>query len=63
MTMTLDQAAAIARAWSMVHAVHACCCSTGGSKTFWSGLPEGTTAENLLEAMLKSMGPGKLPMP
>ena len=60
-TMTLDQAAAIARAWSMVHGFTMLLLD-GRLEDILERLPKGTTAENLLEAMLKSMGPGKLPM-
>ena len=59
-TMTLDQAAAIARAWSMVHGFTMLLLD-GRLEDILERLPKGTTAENLLEAMLKSMGPGKLP--
>ncbi len=59
-TMTLDQAAAIARAWSMVHGFTMLLLD-GRLEDILERLPKGTTAEQLLEAMLKSSAPGKLP--
>ncbi len=52
-TMTLDQAAAIARAWSMVHGFTMLLLD-GRLEDILLRLPKGTTAEQLLEAMLKS---------
>jgi AcrR family transcriptional regulator len=54
--LTLDQAAAIARAWSMVHGFTMLLLD-GRLTDILHRLPEGTTAEQLLEAMLKSMAP------
>jgi AcrR family transcriptional regulator len=59
-TMTLDQAAAIARAWSMVHGFTMLLLD-GRLEDILERLPKGTTAEQLLEAMLKSSAPGKPP--
>jgi len=59
-TMTLDQAAAIARAWSMVHGFTMLLLD-GRLADILGRLPKGTTAEQLLDAMLRSMAPGKLP--
>jgi len=58
--LTLDQGAAIARAWSMVHGFTTLLLD-GRLKDILERLPEGTTAEQLLEAILKSTVPGKLP--
>jgi AcrR family transcriptional regulator len=52
-TMTLDQAAAIARAWSMVHGFTMLLLD-GRLEDILDRLPKGTTAEQLLEAILKS---------
>ena len=51
--LTLDQAAAIARAWSLVHGFTMLLLD-GRLKDILHRLPEGTTAEVLLDAMLKS---------
>ncbi len=59
-TMTIDQAAAIARAWSMVHGFTMLLLD-GRLEDILERLPKGTTAEQLLEMMLKSSAPGKLP--
>ena len=61
-TMTVDQAAAIARAWSMVHGFTMLLLD-GRLADILGRLPKGTTAEQLLEAMLRSMAPGKLTPP
>jgi AcrR family transcriptional regulator len=58
--LTLDQGAAIARAWSMVHGFTTLLLD-GRLKDILDRLPKGTTAEGLLEAMLKSTVVGKLP--
>ena len=50
--MSLDQAAAIARAWSLVHGFTMLLLD-GRLKDILHRLPEGTTAEQLLEAMLR----------
>jgi AcrR family transcriptional regulator len=60
-TMTLDQAAAIARAWSMVHGFTMLLLD-GRLEDILERLPPGTTAEQLLEAILKSTVTGKLPV-
>jgi AcrR family transcriptional regulator len=52
-TLTLDQAAAIARAWSMVHGFTMLLLD-GRLADILNRSPEGTTAERLLEAILKS---------
>ena len=52
-TMTLDQAAAIARAWSLVHGFTTLLLD-GRLEDILGRLPKGTTAEHLLEAMLRS---------
>jgi AcrR family transcriptional regulator len=57
-TLRLDQAAAIARAWSMVHGFTMLLLD-GRLTDILNRLPEGTTAEQLLEAILKSTA--KLP--
>jgi AcrR family transcriptional regulator len=51
--LTLDQGAAIARAWSMVHGFTTLLLD-GRLTDILDRLPKGTTAEGLLEAMLKS---------
>lgn len=51
--LSLDQAAAIARAWSLVHGFTTLLLD-GRLKDVLHRLPEGTSAEMLLEAMLKS---------
>ena len=53
--LTLDQAAAIARAWSMVHGFTMLLLD-GRLKDILERLPQGATAEQLLEAILKSTG-------
>ncbi|OAF13678.1 transcriptional regulator [Bradyrhizobium centrolobii] len=58
--LTLDQGAAIARAWSMVHGFTTLLLD-GRLKDILERLPRGTTAEELLEAILKSTVVGKLP--
>ncbi|OAF11871.1 TetR/AcrR family transcriptional regulator [Bradyrhizobium neotropicale] len=58
--LTLDQGAAIARAWSMVHGFTTLLLD-GRLEDILGRLPKGTTAESLLEAMLKSTVVGKLP--
>lgn len=55
-TLTLDQAAAIARAWSMVHGFTMLLLD-GRLTDILRRLPEGTTPEQLLEAILKSTVP------
>ena len=52
-SLTLDQAAAIARAWSMVHGFTMLLLD-GRLRETLHRLPEGTTPEQLLEAILKS---------
>jgi AcrR family transcriptional regulator len=52
-TLTLEQAAAIARAWSMVHGFTMLLLD-GRLKDILGRLPQGATAEQLLEAILKS---------
>ena len=59
-TLTLEQGAAIARAWSMVHGFTMLLLD-GRLKDILQRLPEGTTAEQLLEAILKSAVAGRLP--
>jgi AcrR family transcriptional regulator len=51
--LTLDQAAAIARAWSLVHGF-ATLLLDGRLADILRHLPEGTSAETLLDAMLRS---------
>jgi AcrR family transcriptional regulator len=51
--LTLDQAAAIARAWSMVHGFTMLLLD-GRLKDILGRLPQGATAEQLLEAILRS---------
>lgn len=58
--LTLSQAAAIARAWSMVHGFTMLLLD-GRLKDILGRLPEGTTAEHLFEAMLISSASSKLP--
>ena len=53
--LTLEQAAAIARAWSMVHGFTMLLLD-GRLEDILGRLPEGTTAEQLFEVMLKTMG-------
>ncbi len=60
--LTLNQGAAIARAWSMVHGFTMLLLD-GRLKDILGRLPEGTTPERLLEAMLMSPVTGKLPGP
>lgn len=60
--LTLNQAAAIARAWSMVHGFTMLLLD-GRLEDILGRLPEGTTAERLLEAMLTAPITGKLPGP
>ncbi|MBR0718230.1 TetR/AcrR family transcriptional regulator [Bradyrhizobium liaoningense] len=55
-TLTLDQAAAIARAWSMVHGFTMLLLD-GRLTDILHRLPPGTTPEQLLEAILKSTVP------
>jgi hypothetical protein len=52
--LSLDQAAAIARAWSLVHGFTMLLLDNRLSDILHR-LPEGADAETLLEAMLKSM--------
>jgi AcrR family transcriptional regulator len=52
-TLTLDQAAAIARAWSLVHGFTMLLLD-GRLKDILHRLPAGTTVETLLDAMLRS---------
>ncbi|MCK1359193.1 TetR-like C-terminal domain-containing protein [Bradyrhizobium sp. 199] len=58
--LTLNQGAAIARAWSMVHGFTTLLLD-GRLKDILERLPEGTTAERLLEAMLTAPITAKLP--
>src|SRR5512139_3130354 len=58
--LTLDQAAAIARAWSMVHGFTMLLLD-GRLADIMHRLPEGTTPEQLLEAILKSTAGKFLP--
>ncbi|WGD55626.1 WHG domain-containing protein [Bradyrhizobium sp. CB1650] len=58
--LTLDQGAAIARAWSMVHGFTTLLLD-GRLKDILERLPKGTTVEGLLEAMLKSTVAPKFP--
>lgn len=60
--LTLNQGAAIARAWSMVHGFTMLLLD-GRLEDILERLPEGTTAERLLEAMLMVPVTGKLPGP
>ncbi len=59
-TLTIEQGAAIARAWSMVHGFTMLLLD-GRLEDILGRLPAGTTAEQLLEAILKSTVAGKLP--
>jgi hypothetical protein len=52
-SLSLDQAAAIARAWSLVHGFTMLLLE-GRLTAILARLPKGTTAEILLDAMLKS---------
>lgn len=58
--LTLNQGAAIARAWSLVHGFTMLLLD-GRLEDILERLPEGTTAERLLEAMLTSPVTTKLP--
>jgi AcrR family transcriptional regulator len=58
--LTLDQGAAIARAWSMVHGFTMLLLD-GRLEDILERLPAGTTAEQLLEAILKSTVTAKFP--
>lgn len=60
-TLTLDQGAAIARAWSMVHGFTTLLLD-GRLSDILGRLPEGTTAERLLEAMLTATVATKFPV-
>jgi len=60
--LTLNQGAAIARAWSMVHGFTMLLLD-GRLEDILGRLPEGTTAERLLETMLTAPITGKLPGP
>lgn len=60
--LTLNQGAAIARAWSMVHGFTTLLLD-GRLQDILGRLPEGTTAERLLEAMLTAPVMGKPPSP
>ncbi|PSO15506.1 TetR-like C-terminal domain-containing protein [Bradyrhizobium sp. MOS003] len=60
--LTLNQGAAIARAWSMVHGFTTLLLD-GRLEDILGRLPEGTTAERLLEAMLTVPMTGKPPGP
>lgn len=55
-TLSLDQAAAIARAWSLVHGFTTLLLD-GRLKDILHRLPEGTGVEQLLDAMLRSTVP------
>ena len=55
-SLSLDQAAAIARAWSLVHGFTTLLLD-GRLSDILSRLPEGTSADKLLDAMLRSMAP------
>jgi AcrR family transcriptional regulator len=59
--LSLDQAAAIARAWSLVHGFTMLLLD-GRLKDILHRLPEGTPPDQLLEAMLRSTG-GRPPGP
>ncbi|MHC2626777.1 AcrR family transcriptional regulator [Bradyrhizobium huanghuaihaiense] len=59
--LTLEQGAAIARAWSMVHGFTTLLLD-GRLKDILERLPEGTTAERLLESMLTAPITTKLPV-
>ena len=58
--LTIEQGAAIARAWSMVHGFTMLLLD-GRLGDILDRLPDGTTAEQLLEAILRSTVAGKLP--
>jgi len=58
--LTIEQGAAIARAWSMVHGFTMLLLD-GRLEDILERLPAGTTAEQLLEAILKSTVAAKLP--
>jgi hypothetical protein len=58
--LTLNQGAAIARAWSMVHGFTMLLLD-GRLEDILGRLPEGTTTEQLLEAMLTAPITAKLP--
>ncbi|MDN3274766.1 WHG domain-containing protein [Frankia sp. RB7] len=58
--LTIEQGAAIARAWSMVHGFTMLLLD-GRLEDILERLPAGTSAEQLLEAILKSTVAGKLP--
>ncbi len=58
--LTLNQGAAIARAWSMVHGFTMLLLD-GRLEDILQRLPEGTTAEQLLQAMLTATVTAKLP--
>ncbi|RXH15487.1 TetR/AcrR family transcriptional regulator [Bradyrhizobium guangzhouense] len=58
--LTIEQGAAIARAWSMVHGFTMLLLD-GRLEDILERLPAGTTAEQLLEAILKSTVAGRLP--
>jgi len=58
--LTIEQGAAIARAWSMVHGFTMLLLD-GRLEDILQRLPAGTTAEQLLEAILRSTVAGKLP--
>ena len=55
-SLSLDQAAAIARAWSLVHGFTMLLLD-GRLSDILDRLPEGTSADNLLDAMLRSTVP------
>ena len=55
-TLSLDQAAAIARAWSLVHGFTMLLLD-GRLKDILHRLPEGTGVDQLLDAMLRTMPP------
>ncbi|MGY4623173.1 TetR/AcrR family transcriptional regulator [Bradyrhizobium sp. USDA 4486] len=61
-TLTLNQGAAIARAWSMVHGFTMLLLD-GRLEDILERMPEGTTAERLLEAMLTAPVTSRLPGP
>ena len=54
--LSLDQAAAIARTWSLVHGFTTLLLD-GRLTSILERLPEGTTADKLLDTMLRSMAP------
>ena len=58
--LTLNQGAAIARAWSLVHGFTMLLLD-GRLEDILDRLPEGTTAESLFEAMLTAPMAGRLP--